>query len=93
MKRKLFNKYSREDLHRLGNLMNAKFKIESLQTLHSPDAVFARSIMYWYDHHVGKSWGLPTWAHMPDFQGWLANFRNSYRVWYAFERDYYEARE
>ena len=78
MKRKLFNKHDRQDLHRLGAFMNAKFEIMSVEQLDSEDATFCRSVMYWHDHYANKGWPLPAWAQMPDFQGWLKRFRDSY---------------
>ena len=78
MSRSPFNKRSKADLHRLGNLMNAKFTVIGTDELEDADVKFARSVMYWHDHYANKGWALPSWAQMPDFQGWLTAFRESY---------------
>ena len=78
MKRKLFNKDDRHDLHKLGGFMNAKFKVQDIEQLDDADVTFCRHVMYWHDHYAAKGWALPTWAQMPDFQGWLNAFRDSY---------------
>jgi hypothetical protein len=78
MKRKLFNKNDRYDLHKLGGFMNAGFQVQYADALDSEDVLFCRHVMYWHDHYASKGWTLPTWAQMPDFQGWLNSFRSSY---------------
>jgi hypothetical protein len=76
---KLFNKDDRYDLHKLGGFMNAGFQVQYADALDSEDVMFCRHVMYWHDHYASKGWTLPTWAQMPDFQGWLNSFRSSYR--------------
>ena len=84
MKRKLFNPRDRYDLHKLGGYMNAKFKVEDLDDLDDDDVRFCRAVMYWHDHYIKQDWTLPTWAQMPDFQGWLNNFRSSYQFYITY---------
>ena len=86
MKRNLFNKNDRYDLHKLGGFMNAGFKVQSISDLTSGDVMFCRHVMYWHQHYLTNHWDLPSWAQMPDFKNWMDEFSSSYRF-YSFMRD------
>lgn len=85
MKRNTFNKTDRQDLHRLGELMNARYEIQSTDQLEASDVKFCRHVMYWHQHYVTKGWNLPSWAQMPDFQNWLNAFSASYRFYTSIQ--------